>query len=300
MASNLLALAGVSVERLRSFCEIVEAGSVVAAANRTGVEQSQYSRQMRDLERALETKLFVKEGKFLRLSKEGLRLAALTQAYFRGLHELAEQSQDGGRPLRLGTAESIMRWVLVPRYPEVLSAVSSRMDVENHRTTKIIEMVENGSLDLGIVRADAVTDEIESEPFPTMKYVLMVPRAVLPEKSATGIREVRQLPMVLIDGDGRFVRNVERLIERNELPVKVAARVESFSLAVELSKVMGAATIVPLQAANEFAADVFASVPIEGMDQLNRRMVVISSKRTAELNPRARRASARLSRLFTG
>lgn len=300
MSVNLLALAGISVERLRSFCEIVEAGSVVAAANKHGVEQSQYSRQMRDLERALETKLFVKEGKFLRLSKEGLKLAALTRAYFQGLRELAEWSQEGGRPLRLGTAESIMRWVLVPRYPEVLSAVGSQVDVENQRTSRIIEMVENGSLDLGIVREDAVTAEVESEAFPTLKYVLMVPRAVLPDKSATGIREVRRLPMVLIDGDGRFVRNVERLIERNELPVKVAARVESFSLAVELSKVMGAATIVPQQAAKEFAADIFASVPVEGMDQLDRRMAVISSKRTAELNPRARRASARLSRLFTG
>lgn len=300
MPNRLIALAGVSVERLRSFCEIAEAGSVVAAAHKNGVEQSQYSRQMRDLERALETKLFVKEGKFLRLNKEGLKLAALTRAYFQGLNELAEQSQEGGRPLRLGTAESIIRWMLIPRYSEIVSSVGSQVDVENQRTKSIIEMVEDGRLDLGIVRTDGVTAEVEGEPFPTLKYVLMVPRAVLPDKSATGIREVRRLSMVLIDGDGRFVRNVERLIEQNELPVKVAARVESFSLAVELSKVLGAATIVPQQAAKEFAADIFASVPVEGMDKLDRPMTVISSKRTAELNPRARRAAARLSRLFTG
>lgn len=298
MTNGLLTLSGVSLERLRSFCEIVEAGSVVAAANKTGVEQSQYSRQMRDLERALDAKLFVKEGKYLRLSKEGLKLAALTQAYFRGLHELAEKSQNRSRPLRLGTAESIMRWLLVPRYAEILSAVGSPMDVENHGTAKIIEMVENGSLDLGIVRADAVTVEMECQPFPTLKYILVVPRALLPDKSSTGIREVHQLPIVLIRGDGTFVRAVEHLIEQNELPVIVAARVESFSLAVALSKTMGAATIVPQQAVHEFAADIFAAVPLDHMQSLDRKMAVVSSKRTAELNPRARRASSRLSRLF--
>ena len=297
MAVGFTNLAGISIERLNAFCEIVDAGSVVAAARKSGTAQGQYSRQIRDLERALETKLFEKEGRFLRLTKDGVRLAALTRAYFAGLAEMSGGS-GSEKPLKMGAAESIMRWMLVPRYPEVLSTVAGRLDVENHRTNKIVELVLSGGLDLGVVRTDAVTEELEAAPFPTLRYALMVPRSVLPDKSATAIREVGELPFVLIDGDGRFVRSVIRLMERNELTTKIVARVESFSLAVELAKVMSAATIVPMQAVKEFAADLFASVELDGMGKLDRPLSIVVSRRIAELNTRARRAASRLGRLF--
>lgn len=290
-------LSGISIERLNAFCEIVDAGSVVAAARKSGTAQGQYSRQIRDLERALEAKLFEKDGRFLRLTKDGVRLAALTRAYFAGLAEMSGGS-GSEKPLKMGAAESIMRWVLVPRYPEVLSAVAGRLDVENHRTNRIVELVLSGGLDLGIVRTDAVTNELEATPFPSLRYVLMVPRSVLPDKSATGITSAGELPFVSIDGDGRFVRNVDRFMEENGLATTVLARVESFSLAVELAKVMSAATVVPAQAAKEFAADQFASVELEGMEKMDRALSVVVSKRTAELNNRARRAAVRLARIF--
>jgi DNA-binding transcriptional LysR family regulator len=297
MGLSAINIAGISVERLVSFCDIVDAGSVVAAARKSGVAQGQYSRQIRDLERALEAKLFEKEGRFLRLTKDGVKLGSLTRAYFAGLSEMSGGA-GSQRALKMGAAESIMRWVLVPRYSEVLLTVDGRLDVENHRTNRIIELVLSGGLDLGIVRSDAVTDELEATSFPALRYALMVPRRVLPDKSATGIRSVGELPFVLIDGDGRFVRSVIRLMEQNELPLKVVARVESFNLAVELAKVMSAATIIPMQAASEFAADQFASVEIEGMGKLDRALSVVVSKRTAELSTRARRVATRLGRLF--
>lgn len=300
MAGILTSLAGLSIERLKSFCEIVDAGSVVAASKKNGVAQGQYSRQIRDLERALETKLFTKEGRFLVLTRDGVQLAALTRAYFNALDELAGNRKDGGRPLRLGVAESIMRWVIVPRYTEVLSAVGARLDVENHRTNRIIELVVSGGLDLGIVRTDAVTSELESVPFPTLSYVLMVPREVLPDKSATGIKNVKELPFVILDGDGQFVRNVTRLLEGHQLPFSIVGRVESFSLAVDLAKVMSAATIIPEQATKEFSAAHFASVELEGLINLNRSLALVFSRTTADLNPKTRRAALRLSRLFMG
>ena len=300
VTSYLNNLAGISVERLRSFCEIAEAGSVVAAANKNGVEQSQYSRQMPDLEKALGTKLFVKEGKFLRLSRDGGKLAALTRAYFGALNDLAERASDGGRAVRLGTAESIMRWVLIPRYTELTTAVGARIDVESHRTERIVEKVLTGGLDLGIVRADAVTPELESFEFPALTYSLLIPRDILPDKSAAGLRAVKTLPFVLIDGDGRFVRGVKTLLEKNEIPAQVVARVESFSLATELAKTLSAATIVPQQASVEFAADRFAIAEIEGLAALTRPLSVIVSKQTAELSTHAWRAASRLSRLYSG
>lgn len=298
MSDSSITLSGLSIERLRSFCRIVEAGSVVAAAGSNPVKQSQFSRQMRQLEAALRVKLFVREGKHLRLTSDGVKLSGLTNAYFNALKDLSGDDTKTPRPIKLGTAESIVRWLLMPRLAEILSAAGVPVGVENHRTNEIISRLESGQLDLGIIRRDAISDNLEILPFPTLRYILMVPRSVLPDKSAEGIRAVRLLPYILLTGDGQFVQGVDRLFKANRIPIKAVAQVESFSLAVEAAKSIGAATFVPVQAENEFPPELFAKVILEGMSSINRELAIAYSRKTAELNTRAARFALRLSRGF--
>ena len=300
MASDALSLSGLSIERLRSFCQIVAAGSVVAAAGRNPIKQSQFSRQIRDIERVLGVKLFAREGKHLKLTADGVKLSALTNAYFNALKEISGANQDAPTPLKLGAAESVVRWLLTPRLTEVIVAAGGPLEMENHRTAEIVLRLESGQLDLGIIRSTAESDSLELLPFPVQRYVMMVPRSLLPEKSAAGILSVRVLPFVSITGDGRFVRAVEKIAEVNGLPLKTLAKVESFSLAVEVSKVLGAATFIPTQAAKEIPAAQFTPVTLEGMGALDRKLAVAYSRRTAELNARAKRSAVRLSRAFAG
>lgn len=299
MTENTLSLSGLSIERLNSFCQIVEAGSVVAAAGRNPTKQSQFSRQIRDLERALGVKLFVREGKRLKLTADGVKLSALTNAYFNALREISGANQGAHHPLKLGAAESVIRWLLVPRFTEVVSAAGGPVEMQNHRTSEVVSHLENGQLDLGIIRADARSDALELLPFPVLRYVLMVPRALLPEKSAAGILSVGLLPFVSITGDGQFVRTATKVIEASRLPLNVLSKVESFSLAVEASKVLGAATFVPSEAESEFPTDRFTAVTLEGMDALDRKLAVAFSRKTTELNTRAKQFAVRLSRTFT-
>lgn len=112
------------------------------------------------------------------------------------------------------------------------------------------------------------------------------------------IRAVRLLPFILLSGDGQLVHGIERLFKTNRIPVKVLAQVESFSLAVEAAKSIGAATLVPVQAENEFPPELFAKVTLEGMGSINRKLAIAYSRKTAELNSRAVRFALRLSRGF--
>ena len=51
MFEHLFANSGLSLERLRTFREIVTAGGITAAAGDDSNRQSQYSRQLKELER---------------------------------------------------------------------------------------------------------------------------------------------------------------------------------------------------------------------------------------------------------
>lgn len=50
MATDLLSQGGLSLERLRSFCLVAEAGGVTKAAKGDAARQSQFSRQVKELE----------------------------------------------------------------------------------------------------------------------------------------------------------------------------------------------------------------------------------------------------------
>ncbi len=298
MPDDLISLAGLSIERLRSFCQIVEAGSAALAAKRNGVLAGQLSRQIKDLEKSLGAQLFSREGKRLKLTPVGTRLAALTNAYFGALRDLREAEGQESKPLRLGAGDSIVRWLLIPRFPEVLGASGGNLEIATHRTAATLERLESGQLDVGIIRADAGNDRLECLVFPTLRYVLMVPRSELPDKSAAGINAVMTLPFVMLTGDGQFVRNVSNIATANNLTLQIRARVESFSLAVEAAKILNAATFVPAQAEKDFSVEQFTPVALKGIGQMDRPLAVAYDRKTAEFNTRARRFSLRLSRAF--
>jgi DNA-binding transcriptional LysR family regulator len=300
MGDDLLSLTGLSIDRLRSFCQIVEAGSAALAAKQTGILAGQLSRQIKDLEQSLGAKLFSREGKRLKLTATGLKLAALTNAYFGALRELRDSDGQESKPLKLGAGDSIVRWLLIPRFPEILAASAGTLDIGTHRTAATLERLESGQLDVGIIRADAANDGLECLAFPTLRYVLMVPRSELPDKSAAGINKVGTLPFVMLTGDGQFVRNVNNVAASNRLALQIRARVESFSLAVEAAKILNAATFVPAQAERDFSVEQFTPVTLEAIAQMDRPLAVAYDRKTAELNPRARRFALRLSRAYEG
>ena len=300
MPPPILSKRGLSLDRLASFCAVVEAGSFVAAAKRDPNRQSQFSRQIKDLEQVLGTKLFVREGKLLKLTVAGQRLAAMTEGYFAGLEELEEDVRENLRPLTLGSGESVQRWVLLPKLADVLAAADgSRVDFRGMRTDDIVRQLRDGELDVGILRSDAALDEeLEAAPLYRQDFVLMAPRFALPEKTAGAIGHLRTLPVAMLSGDGKFVQVATKLAAESGITLNSKVAVESFSLVIQAAKTLAIAAFVPLQASGEFPADQYAPLPLKGITSLSRELSVAVNRRSAVVRERPRRFALRLVRAF--
>jgi len=75
MFEALFSTRGLSLDRLRSFLEMAEAGGIARAAPGDPVRQSQISRQIRELEEFFGTELTQRRGKGLVLTPAARRLA---------------------------------------------------------------------------------------------------------------------------------------------------------------------------------------------------------------------------------
>lgn len=295
---SILSQSGVTIERLKSFCEIVAAGSMVAAAGGDPVRQSHFSRQVRDLEAALGLKLFVKVGKFLRPTEHGKQLAVLTNAYFLGLQDIQTAARGERTRVRIGAGESVMRWLVLPHLTEILAVAESHsLEFLTARTNEVIESVRTGAYELGIVREDALDQALVAVECGALKYSLVVPRSILPGRSAAGIDHTKTLPIATLAGEGQFARNSLDLLRRNGIEPVVRVRTQSFSLLIEAARAAEIAAFVPQAAIGEFPQDRFAVVDLDGIDQLGRKLYLVCDPGASALRPVARALGSRIAQI---
>src|SRR5213080_2960431 len=112
MVAELLSEAGLSLERLQSFCRVAEAGGVTRAAKGDATKQSLYSRQIKELEEFFGAELMRRKGRGIVLTPTGQRLLRMTREQFASLIDFKAECR--GQPLEIviGAGDSIIQWLL--------------------------------------------------------------------------------------------------------------------------------------------------------------------------------------------
>lgn len=292
-------LNGLSLERLLTFCAVVEAGSIKMAAKGEPTRQSQFSRQIKELEESLTVKLFDRNGKHLTLNENGRRVALLTQSFLEELHQV--RSANGAVTVSIGAAESVLRWVLFPKLDELgRQCPQARFEFQNLRTLDAISRVQDGTLHFGLVREDAVPPGMESSVVANMRYVLAIPRAILPQGRAEDVYLLRSLPVGLLSSDGRLKKGIEDLARSEGFSLNIKLVADSFALLIEASPRARFAVVVPEAAANELPQEKFAIVAPAEFQKLSRRICIVSNLKVLALRATHRRVNECIKRAFTG
>ena len=296
MDRKLPSLAGLSIERLKTFCVVAEEGSIVAAARDDATRQSQFSRQIKELEEAVGDKLFKREGKKLILTEAGRKLALATQGYFGAIEEIRASAANESTLIRLGAAESVFRWILLPRLQEILTAHPGlRFEFHTMRTNVAVEQAKTGQLDLAIVRSDAVEDPLAGIPIGHMDFRWVIPRNLLPGKSAAGVNLIKELPIAQLTGDGKLAKAVLDVVEKNQLRVTIRVLADSFGLIIEALASGELGAVLPTPAAEVLSKERFAIIDLPGMERLRRELSLVYNTRAAEIRSSIKRVAVQLS-----
>jgi DNA-binding transcriptional LysR family regulator len=297
--ARIVVPSGISIERLQTFCAVVSEGSIASAAQSDPNRQSQFSRQIKELEQALGAKLFEKEGKSLKLTETGREFAVVALGFFNALDDLQAKTAGNDETVVIGAGESILRWLVIPRIPEVMTGPNAvHLEFRTCRTDEAVRCVQDGSLDLAIVRSDAVDDSFQSIPVGAIDYCLVVPRRRLPEKSAAAVSLMKEIPLALLRSEGMLARGVIELARKKEYPITVRAKADSFSLLIELMENTDLASVLPVPAADRLSKERFARVELPGIESLRRELRLIYQKRTYELREAVRRMVSRIPKLI--
>jgi len=150
--NDFLARKGLSIDRLRSFLLVHEAGGISRAAPGQAVRQSQLSRQLKELETALGQALFLRRGRRLEPTAAGHRLARAVRELQWGLGHAA--AAEGRVRVRLAAGDSVLCWLVLPLLGRLRAACPGvELEVGAMVASQAVAALEDHEIDLALLRA---------------------------------------------------------------------------------------------------------------------------------------------------
>src|SRR5438552_12124734 len=288
MFENLFAQSGLSLERLKTFREIVAAGGITAAAGDDSNRQSQFSRQLKELERYFGVELLKRGRGPAQLTDAGQRLYEIIGHTLRALEEF--RGTCSGRPVEIvvGAGESLIQWLLLPRLSGLAQA-HPRLAVtfQNLKTDQILHRLLDGELDFGVVSRFEPHRTLGSQPIGKLEFCLFAPAALLPANPKLKLKSdiLGHLPLAMLDGSASVRQAVEQEAQRSGIKLNVRLRFSSYPQLAQAVQNLGVAAVMPKLAAVSFKGTEVRAVLLPFLGGLSRQVSLVWNRKMAEVRP---------------
>jgi DNA-binding transcriptional LysR family regulator len=294
---RLFDVSGLSLDRLRSFLRVVEAGNLTKAAQGDTTKQSQFSRQIKELEGFFGVALSRRVGRRIEITGEGHQLALVIRRQFRELDDFREAMAGRSVCVRFGSQGSVIDWLLVPRLGEIRNALGNAMiELEQLRTLDVVRAVADGRLDFGIVREDAVPTESKRWRLGPVGYALFATNALWKTR-AEAPDVLRNQPVADLLPGGQFSTRWQEWLAKEKIQPRILARVSSFTDVARVVQAGHAAAVLPEIAAVDFDPKNFKSERIGGLKP--RTLALIANSRSLDRSGIPRGVVAGLSEVLS-
>ncbi|HUZ45416.1 MAG TPA: LysR family transcriptional regulator [Terriglobia bacterium] len=257
-------------DQLASFLEVARLQSFSRAAEKIYRTQPAISAQVRLLEQECGEKLFDRSGKKVLLTPAGeilLRYAEkLLELQKEALQTIAELNQTPRGKLYIGANEATCLYVLpktFARFRQLYPLV--QISIYRNFSHKILQKVQEGAVDMGIVTLPQTATNIEILPVFRDEIQVVVPKNhPLAKKHSVTIEEVAQHPLILPKtGHTRVV--IDRLLRDYRSHLQISMELASVETQ---KKFVGAGLGISLinreYAQSDVAAGVLKLIPLEG------------------------------------
>ena len=218
----------ISLDLYRVFDSVVRAKSFSEAARRLCVSQPAVSQSIRQLEEALDTRLFVRGAKGAQLTREGELFSGYITSAF-GLIEAGEQrlsmlNELSAGELRIGASDTVSKRYLLPRiqkfherYPDV------SLSIVNRTSSETVELLCEGGIDIGYVNLPLEAEGVTFERCRTVHDVFVAGEqfSSLRGRKVT-LAELAELPLIMLEQ----AANSRRWVDRHFLSRGVVLRPE--------------------------------------------------------------------------
>jgi DNA-binding transcriptional LysR family regulator len=273
---------------LRLFLHVVEAGSITHGAERAHLALAAASTRIRNMEAALSTALLHRERQGVKPTLAGRTLVhharILLQQAQRMHGELAQYAEGIKGQVRLmSNTNALTEFLPEPLSDFLASHPQVSIDLEERLSDEIVAAVAEGTADLGIVAGTVELAGLETWPFRSDRFVLVVaPTHPLATTERIAFAEVLGFDFVGLDRTSALQRFLAEKAERIGRWLKLRVQLRSFDAVCRLVECNVGIGVVPATTA-ERHANTMAIRRIELEDDWALRKLTICIRRNANL-----------------
>lgn len=214
----------ITLRQYEYFLALAETGQVSKAALQCNVSQSTVTVALRNMEQALDTPLFIRHSKGLRLTDAGERFVQharnVTSAAARAIEDIQTTPSPIQGHVRIGVTETISAYMM----PRVLTTLEQRfpglhIQVLERDRPEVEQALINGELDLALLLVSNLTqsDELEySTMLKSTRRLWTHPDHPLQQMPQVSLHDIARFGYVLLDMD-EHVHTMEKYWRQHQL-----------------------------------------------------------------------------------
>jgi DNA-binding transcriptional LysR family regulator len=278
---------------LRLFCDVVEAGSITAGAERSALALAAASTRIRGMEESLGASLLTRSRQGVTPTPAGLMLLkharALLAEAARLREDLAAFAGGGAGEVRLLANTNALTEFL----PEALSAFLAEhpqvsVDLEERLSDEIVGLVAEGVADVGIVAGTVDVGALATYPFRSDRFVVVTDRDhPLARRPRVAFAEVLDYDLVGLERSSSLQRFLAGKAAREGRPLRLRVQLRSFDAVCRLVECGVGVGVAPATTA-ERAQKTMALSVVDLTDDWAVRELTIVVRAGEPLRPTAR------------
>ncbi len=211
-----------TISQLRTFERIVRLGSFRAAASHLGLTQPSASQRIKELEYALNTKLFVRKGPHVSLTAEGHALLEYADRMLETAGEIVERfrSNDPLKGLlRLGLTESFALICLVDLL-EQLGKLHPQLRISVHvgDTPSLSRLLNECKLDVAVVSEPEIQPHVRTIPIGTNELGWVAGSGFALSQDVLSPKDLSEQPLVITPSPARLHETATNWFAEANLP----------------------------------------------------------------------------------
>lgn len=278
------------IAQVEAFVDVARLRSVSRAAEALHVTQPALTARIQGLERALDTTLFVRTARGMRLTEAGEAFLPFARRALETLSDgrraVDSVERGGAGRLSVGAAPAVSTYVLptiLKRFSEIHPRVA--VSVRTGHSEEIVDLVLREQVDVGLVRALRHPD-IASTPLYEDRLVLVVePRHRFAARPSIDLEEIGREQLVLFDRTSSYHEVTSALFRRAGVVPAGVMELDNIEAAKKMvQEGFGVALLPHTAVASELDAGTLRAVEIVDAEPVGRQIVAVRRRdRSAEL-----------------
>ncbi len=260
-----------NLSQYKIFYEVAKAGNISKVAKELYISQPAISKAISKLEDSLNVTLFTRSSRGVHMTPEGEILFRHAETAFQALNsgeeELKRIREFNIGHLRIGVSNTLCKYILLPylkkfieQYPHI------KITIEGQATARTISMLEQHTLDIGLVAEPAGLSGLSFIPVMEIQDVFVSTRHYL---NNLYLREGKDSDLfqcgniMLLDQNNMTRHHVDEYMEEHRIIPKQILEVTTMDLLIEFAKIsLGVACVIRELVQKELESGRLIQIPL--------------------------------------